>query len=163
MSFDVFLQRFAGGECGEVNRERVLAVLRTTKFTGPDAFGFYIVEFPDGRDVEFSAKGLEDFHGFTNCAFHIRGGSPHLTKFIFEIARAGDMVIVAAMEPFMPILSSPEQLKELPVELAQNDPQPVVCNSPEELELLLSGGYADWQKYRDQILRRVQGHDTQSP
>ena len=157
MSFDVFLQRFAGGEPAEVSREPVLDVLRTTKFSGPDDFGVYVVGFPDGQDVEFSAKGLQGSDEFTGCSFQIHGMSPHLVRFMLEIAKAGDMVIVATMEPFVPILSRPEQCRQLPAELAENDPEPVVCRSPEELESLLSGGYVGWQKYRDQVLRENRG------
>jgi hypothetical protein len=157
MSFDIYLQRFANGKPAEVSREPVLAVLRTTKFSGPDDFGVYTVEFPDGQEVEFSAEGLQGCGEFTGCSFEIRDMSPHLVRFVFEIARAGDMVMIPAMEEFVPILSRPEQQKELSEDLASNDPEPVVCSSTEELESLLSGGYAGWQKYRDQVLRHKRG------
>ena len=157
MSFDVYLQRFDKGEPAEVSREPVLTVLRSAKFTGPDDLGFYVVEFPDGQDVEFSAEGLQGSGEFTGCAFHIRGISPHLVRFMFEVAKAGDMVLVATMEPFVPILSRPEQRQQVPAELAENDPAPVVCGSPEELHSLLSGGYESWQEYRDQVLRQNDG------
>lgn len=129
-----------------------MEVLKTTKYS--DNHGCYVVQFSDGVDVEFSASGLEEPGDFTSCAFFIRGMSPHLSKFMLEVAKAGNMVILPAMEPFVPILSRPEQRKELPAEFADNDPEPVLCASPEELEILLSGGYAEWQKYRDQISRR---------
>lgn len=157
MSFDVFLQRFEAGKSAQVSREPVLAVLKTKKFKGPDDFGVFVVEFPDGLDVEFSAKGLQDSGSFTECAFHIHGIGPHLVKFILELAKAGDMVLLPAMEDFVPILSLAEQRKELPAELAENDPEPVLCGSPEELLSLLSGGYAGWQKYRDQMLHEKRG------
>ena len=155
MSFDVYLERFEAGKSAQVSREPVLAVLKTAKYTTPH--NCYVVEFPDGTDVEFSASELEGSGDFTGCAFFIHGNSPHLTKFIFEIARAGDMVIFATMEPFVPILSRSEQRQQLPAELAENDPEPVVCCSPEELDSLLSGGYESWQKYRDQVLRQNRG------
>jgi len=130
----------------------VLAVLKNTKFTGPDKFGFYRVAFPDGSDVDFSAEGLQGLGDFSDCAIHIHGLSSHITSFIFEIARAGDMVILPAMDDFVPILLSPEQKKELPAELAENDPKPVLCGSSGELEALLSDGHTGWLKYRDQVL-----------
>jgi hypothetical protein len=154
MSFDVFLHKFAAGEPAEVNRDRVHAVLQTREFTGPDDFGFYIVKFPDGVDVELSAKGLDGAGKFTGCAFHIRGMSPHLVSFILEVAKAGDMVMLPAMDDFVPILSSPEQKLQLPSGLAQDGPEPVVCESPAELESLLSGGHAGWQRYRNQVLNQ---------
>ncbi len=152
MSFDVFLQKFSAGKSARVNREAVLAVLRTTTSDRPDDFGFYVLEFPDGGHVEFSAQGLEGSGEFTGCAFHFHGGmSPDAVRFMFDIAKTGDMIILAATEPFTPILSLPEQRKELPAELADNTPTPVLCSSAAELESLLSGGYAGWQKYRDQV------------
>lgn len=157
MSFDVYLQRFDKGQPAKVSREQVLSVLRSTKFSGPDDFGFYVVKFPDGQDVEFSAEGLQGSGEFTGCSFQIRGMSPHLVRFMFEVAKAGDMVLIATMEPFVPILSRPEQQEQLPAELAENDPAPVVCGSPEELDSLLSGSYESWQKYRDQVLRQNRG------
>jgi hypothetical protein len=151
MSFDVFLQRFAAGQSAQVSREQVRAVLTTRKFIGPNDFGFFIVQFPDGVDVEFSAKGLRDSADFKGCAFHIRCMSPHLVRFMFEVAKAGDMVMLPLMEDFVPILSNSAQRGELPTELIQKDPGPVLCGSPEELESLLAGGFAEWQKYRDKV------------
>lgn len=155
MSFDVYLKRFEAGKSAQVSREPVLAVLKTAKYTNPH--NCYVVEFPDGADVEFSASELEGSGDFADGAFFIHGKSLHLTKFIFEIARAGDMVRLAAMEPFVPILTRAEQRQQLPAELAGNDPEPVICRSPEELDSLLSGGYEAWQNYRDRVFRRNGG------
>jgi len=80
MSFDVFLQRFAAGKAAQVNRDKVLAVLNTTEFTGPDGSGFYTVKFADGTDVEFSAEGLQGSGDFTGCAFHLHGIGPYLVS-----------------------------------------------------------------------------------
>ncbi|HEY2548255.1 MAG TPA: hypothetical protein VGI46_19440 [Candidatus Acidoferrum sp.] len=154
MSFDIFLQRFAAGEPAEVNRDAVRGVLETQDFTGPDNFGFYRVEFEDGVDVELSAKGLDGATAFTGCAFHVGGMSPHLVAFILQIAKAGDMVILPAMEDFVAILSSPDQKEHLPSDLVENGPEPVVCESSRELAALLSGGYAGWQKYLNQVLNQ---------
>jgi hypothetical protein len=157
MSFDVFLQRFEAGQSAQVSRERVLAVLRATKFHPLHSADYYAVEFPDGSDVEFAADGLQGTGDFKGCAFFIHGMSQHLVRFMLEVAKAGDMVILPAMEPFVPILSLAEQQKQLPAELAENDPEPVLCGSPEELEILLSGGYEGWQNYRDRVLRENRG------
>jgi hypothetical protein len=154
MSFDVHLQKFADGHAADANREGVRAVLQSTAFVGPDEFGFYVVTFPDDIRVELSASGLDGTGAFTGCAFFIRGMSSDLVRFIFEVARAGDMVILPAMEHFVPILSSPEQRAHLPADLTDRDPAPVVCDTPEGLESLLSGGYEGWKKYRDQILNK---------
>ncbi len=153
MSFDVFLQRFVGGEPAEVNRESVRAVLITSSHSGPDEYGYFIVKFPDGVDVEMSAKGLDGSGSFTGCAFHVRGLSSNLAAFIFEIAKTGDMVVLPAMEDFVPILSAPEQRNELPPDLQNSAPGPIWCRSASELEALLAGGYAAWKKYLNQVLK----------
>jgi hypothetical protein len=153
MSFDVFLQKFADGKPAEANRDRVNAVLKTREFTGPDKFGFYVVKFPDGFHVEFAAIGLDGASEFTGCAFHIRGISSHLVEFIWEIAKAGDLVILPAMEDFVPILSSPDQKPQLHPDLARDWPEPVVCGSKAELEIILFRGYAGWEQYRNNSRR----------
>lgn len=155
MSFDVFLQKFSAGESGQVNREPILALLRTITTDHANNFGFYALKFPDGGHVEFSAEGLESSEELTAFAFHFHGGmSPDAVQFMFDIAKTGDLVVLAAMKPFVPILFWPEQRKNLPTELACNDPEPILCGSPKELRALLAGGYAGWQKYRDQVIRQ---------
>ncbi|HXE36819.1 MAG TPA: hypothetical protein VN087_23090 [Verrucomicrobiae bacterium] len=151
MSLDVFLQKFISGEPAEVRRESVRAVLMASSHSGPDEHGYFIVTFPDGVDVELSAKGLDGSGSFTGCAFHVRGLSSNLAAFIFEIAKAGDMVVLPAMEDFVPILSAPEQRNELPPDLQAGERGPVLCRSASELEVLLSGGYVAWQKYLNQV------------
>ena len=154
MSFDIFLQRFDECATPRVDRQKVRAVLEATRFKGPDDFGFYLVEFPDGTHVEFSAEGLDGSAEFNSCAFHIRGLSRDLAKFILEIAQAADMVILPAMEDSVPILSAAKQRRTLPPDLVKSSPPAVVCKSPSELEALLSRGYAGWEKYRNQVTKK---------
>lgn len=56
-------------------------------------------------------------------------------KFIFEIAKAGEMVMLRAVEDFVPILSSPEQRNQLAPDLLRADRAPIWCKSAPELEL----------------------------
>jgi len=153
MSFDVFLQRFKDGDSAEADRMPVREVLSETAFRGPDEFGFYVVAFPGGGDVEFSAKGLESQEPFTDCAFHIRGFSDGLMKFIFDVARAGDMVILPAMKGNPLVMVSESQAREIPSDLRDGF-RPIVVRSGQELAAVLSGGFEGWAAYRDQILRR---------
>ena len=154
MSFDVFLLRFAGGERAEGNRDQVHAVLRTRQFSGPNRFGYYTVTFPDGVEVELSAKGLDGTAEFTGCAFHLRSMSRHLPEFIFELAKAGDMVVLPAMERRVAILASPQQREHLPPNLAKDGWELVVCDTSAKLESLLFGGHAAWQKYLGELLNK---------
>lgn len=137
MSFDVFLQRFAAGKPAEVDRQAVSEALRTTTYRGPDEFGFYVVAFPDGVDVEFSARGLESDESFTGCAFHIRGSGDHLMQFVFDVARAGDMVILPAMEGNPLVLVSEAQRTDLPTDIVDGF-EPILVRSPEELAAVLT-------------------------
>jgi hypothetical protein len=154
MSFDVFLKRFADGESAQVDRQPVREVLLGAKHHGPDDYGFYVVSFPDGVEVEFSAEGLESRESFSECAFHIRGFSDYLMKFIFDIARAGDMAIIPVMEGNPFVLVSEQQKTTLPVDI-QEEFQLIVVDSAGELGAVLSGGFEGWSAYRDQVLRQA--------
>jgi hypothetical protein len=158
MSFDVFLQKFEHGETATVDPISVRAVLMTKEFKGPDDHGFYAVRISDGTEVEFSARGLNGDGDFTSAAFHIRGMSECLAAFIWEVAHAGEMVIVPAMEDWVPILPTLDQYQHLPIDLKRDFPTPVVCESAAQLNLLLEGGYSSWRKYRDQVVGSTPPH-----
>jgi len=153
VSFDVFLQRFADGGSAQVDRRRVREVLGAANYRGPDDFGFYVVAFPDGVEVEFSAGGLESGKSFTGCAFHIRGFGDDLMTFVFDIARAGDMVIIPAMEGSPLLLISERQKNNVPADLQERF-QSIVVGSAGELGAVLRGGLKGWSAYRDHVLRR---------
>ncbi len=153
MSFDVFLQRFRNSESADVERRPVREVLDAASYRGPDEFGFYVVAFPDGIEVEFSAKGLESQEPFTGCAFHIRGFGDDLMKFMFDVARAGDMVIIPAMEGNPLVLVSEAQAREIPSDLRESF-RSIVVGSAKELGAVLSGGFEGWSAYRDHVLRQ---------
>ncbi|MBE1161773.1 hypothetical protein [Dyella acidiphila] len=153
MSFDLYLQRFKSGGSAEVSRTEVLAVLRRHTQVAADRFGFYLVDFPDGSSVEFSAKGLEDEESFTGCAFLVRGFSQSIVDFVFDVAKTGDMVILNAQgtgdasNP-VAILTDTSQAKNLPTE---GLPNPVICESGKHLSELLGVGYQHWREFRDQV------------
>jgi hypothetical protein len=154
MSFDVYLQRFEGGEPAEADRASVLAALRTVKHTDFDEFGFSIVTFEDGVEVEFSAGGLDSNESFTHCAFHIRDLSDKLVKFVFDIAKAGDMVVIPIMEDATVGLVGDAQQNQLPQEM-RGDFKVARLQSAQELGLLLKGGFETWVGYRADVHRRL--------
>ncbi len=151
MSFDVFLQRFVDGEPADVDRRRVRDVLNGVTYRGPSEFGFYVVTFPDGVDVEFSASGLESEEAFTGCAFHIRGIGDCLIKFMFDVARAGDMVIIPAMADTPLVLISHAQEPSVPAGVRESLGL-ILVQSPSELGAVLTGGFEGWSAYRDKVL-----------
>jgi hypothetical protein len=104
-------------------------------------------------DVEFSARGLES-GGFTDCAFHIHGFGDYLAKFIRDVARAGQMVIMPAMEGNPIILLSDDQRADVPSDALEHL-RPVVVQSVDELKAILTGGFQGWSAYRDQVAQRL--------
>ena len=157
MSFDLYLHHFAVGESEPINPAPVQKVLALERYQGPNQFGFYVIEFPDGVGVKFNASGLDGTEPFSGCAFHIRGISPQLIQFVYDVAVAGDFVIFncqgadTAESPVL-ILVAPEQEQQLDEALtAQYSIRPV-CSSAEMLGNLLFVGYQGWQAYRDHIV-----------
>jgi hypothetical protein len=109
---------------------------------GPDEFGCYVVEFGDGGGAEVFASDLGD-----GCMAAVRGLTPDLLGFLFDLLGAADWVMMPAMEGNPAIVSAPG----LASAFADSFPE-VVCGSPEELGAILSGGYEAWKRYRDQVV-----------
>jgi len=151
VSFDIFLARFERGELAEAPRESVLAVLRTHRYTGPDQFGFYTVELPDGDSVEFSARGLESREPFQKCAFHVRRFGPGVTGFIFDIAKAGRFAVVPAMDGNPLFLVESDMMADLPSDMLE-DLRPVFVTSASAMADGFCGGFRAWAEYRDHVV-----------
>ncbi len=156
MGFDVFLLRFAEGRSAEVDRRAVLQVLRAATYRGPNESGFYVVAFPDGVEAVLWAEGLESEGPFDGCAFHIRAFGDGLMEFLFDVARAGDMVLFPAMGGNSLVLVSEGQKAAVPADM-QEDFQTVVVRSGGELGAVLRGGFEGWSAYRDQVVRQSEG------
>ena len=120
----------------------VQAVLTKATTRGPDKFGRHVVGFKDGGRAEVFAGDLE-----TGCMVAVRGITPGLLQFLIDLLKAGNWGMIAAMEDSVFIVSSLESAKGVPDDF----PEMVVCNSADELGVLLSGGFNSWKKYRDQI------------
>ena len=158
MSFDLHLQHFCAGDVAPIDTAPVRAVLAKEGNSGPDSFGFYLVGFADGSHVEFNAGGLDGSKAFSGCAFHIRGMSPLLIQFVFDIAEAGDFVIFNCQgngsknSPSL-ILVGAHQEAHLPMDLISHFSNRPVCTSGEILDTLLHAGFAGWQRYRDKVVK----------
>ena len=151
MSFDIFLARFERGELADAPRETVLAVLRMRRYTGPDQFGFYAVELPDGNSVEFSARGLESEGPFQKCALHVRGFGSGVTEFLFDIAKAGRFAVVPAMDGNPVFLVESDMMADLPADMLE-DLRPVLVTSASAMADGLFGGFKAWAEYRDHVV-----------
>jgi hypothetical protein len=166
MSFDIFYQTCRYGdefvdvrdpETGKVESIRrndnlnaaelaaVMDVLHRANASGPSENGCYHVEFEDRGYAEIFSDHLEG-----GCMVALRGMSPLLLQFLFDLLRAGRYVMIPAMEDTAAITTSPESVTGIPDDF----PRIVVCNSVGELKEMLSRGFKDWQSYRNQILDR---------
>jgi hypothetical protein len=164
MSFDIFFQtcRFGIKAVEKVNpftgkAESVLssepltaselravqAILDQPKPGGPDEHGCYVINVPDGGTAEVIATDLAK-----SCMVALRGMTPGIFQFLLDLLRAGNWVMIPATKDAVTITSSSNSVKNLPADF----PKLVVCNSVDELEVLLSKGFGTWKKYRDQII-----------
>jgi hypothetical protein len=165
MSFDIFFQpcRYTGSPIektnpfnGEVkwvipdeplNAEELNAVrqvLKGVKADRPDQYNCYVVELADGGQADiFPDDGLA-----TGCMVAVRGMTPELLQFLFDLLKAGQWAMLPAMENTVAITTSPDRMGCIPDDF----PRVVVCNSAEELRILLVDGVQAWEKYRDQVV-----------
>lgn len=165
MSFDIFFQtgRFAGkpvvkknpftGKAQTVFPEEPLTaaevkavrqVLKGIDAQGPDKHGCYIVELADGGGAEVFADKLK-----MGCMVALRDITPHLIQFLFDLLKAGNWVMLSPLEDAVAITASPGIVKGVPDEF----PKVVVCNTTDELGVLLTKGVKAWQKHRDKVVR----------
>ena len=122
----------------------VQALLDDAKTTGSDDDGYYAVEFQDGGRAEVFVSDLS-----TGLMVAVRSGfTSALLDFLFRLLKVGNLLMCPAMENAMTIGASETSFQEAPDGL----PQKVVCNSPEELGVLLSEGFDNWKGYRDQVV-----------
>jgi len=164
MSFDIFLQpcRYTGqlvtkknrltGEAksvlhneplSEIELNAVRQVLRRANAHNPDKFGCYVVQLEDGGGAEVYGSKLA-----TGCMVSLGGMTADLIQFLFDLLKAGNWVMLPAMEDNIAITPSSVFLKNVPDDF----PRVVVCNSAAELGVLLANGVEEWEKFRNQVV-----------
>jgi len=153
MSFDVFFQpcRFtsdaqavlANEALSPAELQAVHQVLERANAHGPDLQGCYVVQLGDGGGAEVYGASLA-----MGCMVALRGMTAELLQFLLRLLEAGNWVMLPAMADAMAITTSPGSLKGIPADF----PRVIVCNSAEELGLLLADGVQAWEKYRAQVV-----------
>jgi hypothetical protein len=155
VSFDLYLFRFKAGEGATADKKVVLSLLQQHCKDGCDKFATYSATLPDNSHIEVRAKGLESDETFSSCFCSLRSFSPAVIRFVYDIAKAADLVIFNAQgmaddasNP-MVILTEEAQARELPKDVGSH---PALCSSPEHLGQLLGIGIGTWAGYRDQVV-----------
>jgi hypothetical protein len=151
MSFDVWFFKFAKGESAGLPRERVLEVIHAHAFKEVSD-GFYNVRLPDGSEVEVSADDKDHPENPSSVVFWIRGMSDEIIKLAFDMAKATGCIMIPTMDKNPCIMVDVSQRAELPADF---DLPQVECGSWEELSRLISGGYAQWERYRDYVIGKA--------
>jgi|GEM_PF-3219313 len=136
MSYDISLQKIDNGDSGICTPEETQAcinLLNTVNTDKPDQFNFVVLEFKDGSSVEL---GLwKDEKAITGCTFFTRGISLRMVEFIFNMAVAGNFVILdtgGSDTPESPIaiMTSSTVLENAGADIFEN---PLLCTDFEEL------------------------------
>jgi hypothetical protein len=137
------------GELRDHERESVLSVISSYQFRGPDEFGCYPIDLPDGGSAELFAGKLGEAAGCDGMMVACRSLTPQLTGLIFELMVGGNMAALPAMEDTRTFVASEEWSDFTPGDGA---PPAVVVRSAAELHAALAGGYEGWKRYRDQVV-----------
>jgi hypothetical protein len=146
-TFYLYMERFVLGKPADVDRAAIRAVLNRAvhKKIRP---GRYRIRSAEGTEFELEAAGLNGDMEFTGCSFHLREMNWPTLEFILSFARAGDMIVLPAVEDFVPILSRPEQKVHLPEGIRESGPEPVLCETAGELEAALETGFNQWLRFK---------------
>lgn len=131
------------------DQEAIRDVLRGNNAAEPDQHGCYLIECRDGGAADvYAGHDLK-----TGCIVTLTLGlTPDLLRFLFDLLRAADWVMLPAMEgnPTITALAGRGE------GYADDGPE-VVCNSAEELGIALAEGFEGWRRYKDQILGSPRG------
>ena len=130
----------------------VHAVLDKVAAQGPDEFGCYVAVLDDGCEINVYANDLD-----RGCMVTFRWLPASLFRFAVDLLKAGNWTMLPAIESTVAVVSSLESVKGIP----DGFPPIVICDSPEELRILVTEGVDAWEKHRDivggdQVFRHTQ-------
>ncbi|MCB9850988.1 MAG: hypothetical protein H6817_09840 [Phycisphaerales bacterium] len=152
MSFDVFLEHLEESGGAPVDPAPVREIIEDLNYEIDEVVDFYLIRFADGTGVELGISGLDGSQDFTGCAFFIRTWGPEIPDLIYRVARAGDLVIFAAMANSVPVVVHRHQVDILKKLGVFEGATPLFVQSGAELGAFLTNGYDGWKGYRDQVV-----------
>jgi len=166
MSFDIFFQsfRYTGEQTRQVNpftgqaqlapevellNGAELQAIRdlfqragAAEAEGDDGDECYVLQLPDGGGAEVFSSGLE-----TGCNVSVRELSSDIVKFLFDLLHAANWVMTPVMENPPLVTASLEAFQPQPEDMSDV----VVCESAEELGVLLAKGFSEAQSFEEQF------------
>jgi len=161
MSFDISVHRIVDGKsppCNPKEAQACIDLLANITSGQADDFNFLYLEFEDGSGTEVSI--WEDPNNITHATFFTRGLSASILGFIYDLAVAGNMMILnmqGSDSSEHPIAIAPnETIKSLIGEAGFE--HIVVCSGPEELAKFLGASFSDWSNFRDKALNVAKPH-----
>jgi len=136
MSYDISLQKILNGDsniCTPEEAEACINLLKTVHIDEPDEFGFVVLEFDDGSSVEVHL--WKDQKAITGLTFFTRGISLSMAEFIYNMAVAGNFVILDTggedtLESPIAMMTSRSVLEDVGAEIFEN---PRLCKDVKEL------------------------------
>lgn len=132
MSYEIFVQRFQTGEIDSVSARRVWKLLEEAWYKPPDEDSFVVVTRGKGSADVYGARAGEPIESL----MFSRPSGAEIFDLIVEVARAGDMVILAPDLP--PCLVDKAQRAELPADLIEKVGEPlIVANGNDLLSLTI--------------------------
>ena len=109
-----------------------------------DECGYYTPTFDDGTSIILHFEGLVDDPKFLGGMISLRANSDAIVKFLFEIADAGNFVMIPMME------GNPEidTKKTTADSVSGRMPDILVAQSAEDIALIISPGFEAWDRCR---------------
>jgi hypothetical protein len=149
MESNILLLKFDDGVPADICCQAVHRVLGTVPCRGPDEHGTYVATLSDGVEIGITAPA-RDSRSVRECTCHVpeESLSDPVSRFIYQLARAGDMAILAPMDEYVMILTGPHQKQYMPAEFVEDHPETILCESAEDLVMLLAKGYKSWKGQR---------------
>lgn len=147
MSYGIFLHRDAPLSAAE--RRAVRAALARWGWDGSPGSP-YQIGTPDGITVECYASKLDADEPFHHISLEVRGFSLDLCRLVLDLARTGRFSVSHDGDPAAVILADETHRRDLPPDVPAD--AVMVCDTPEELEAALDGGFDTWKAYRDRVI-----------
>ncbi|MAT13853.1 MAG: hypothetical protein CMJ46_01120 [Planctomyces sp.] len=122
----------------------VQELIQTARVKSNEEVSCDYLGFPDGGYAELYASDIN--FGFMLV---IRSGfSPNLLNFLYRLLEDGNLLLCFPSEDLVMVGAKESSFDEAP----EGMPPKVVCNSPEELGMILADDLDAWKRYRDHVV-----------